>query len=80
MKRSRTIVEFERLSSHRSEQDSIELEDIGGCTRYAEVAAMWRIEGPSEEGQPFAPLAIYQNRTTSPVDRMFAVTGPVVPL
>lgn len=80
VKRSSTIGDLERLSSYWSEKDLIEPEGIGCSARYLEVAAMRRIERPSEEGQPFESVTDYHSRRAIPVEKMFAFTGPVVPL
>ncbi len=69
---------LEGLASRRREEYRIEPECIGRCLRDAQVAAMRRIERPSEEGHAPATPALYHSRSTSPVEKMFALTSPPV--
>ena len=46
------------------------------------MAAMRRIEAPAKESEPFRIVLprLYQTRIEIPIEKMFALTEPVVPL
>ena len=69
---------LQRLVSRWGEEYRIEPKSIGCGLRDAQVAAMRRIERPSEEGHPPATPALYHSRSTSPVEKILALTSPPV--